>query len=366
MARGVLLAVLLLLLLVPAPGALAATVTVDCAAAATGLQPLGAAAPQATHLVQRGESLSSIARRYAVGLSDLIYLNGIRNPNLIYVGQRVQLPERLGSSPVAAPFEGIWMEGNARQGEAVTFWVQVQNASSVTGWIGEQRIEFRPLCGRWWGLAAFDAMLDEPGSYRLDVRAVGQDGATHDSRVTLTLADRWFPWSPALVYPQDRQHLLQRERVQAEHRYVDGVIAAQPSRPPLWSAPFILPLDSYVTNVFGHMGMRNGQFVGYHEGIDYRGRVGTSVLAPAPGVVILAEGLEVRGNTIFVDHGAGVVTGYFHLSQIEVASGDVVYAGQQIGQVGATGLVTGPHLHWELRVNGRWVDPLPFTRTTIP
>jgi len=81
------------------------------------------------------------------------------------------------------------------------------------------------------------------------------------------------------------------------------------------------------------------------------------VLAAASGIVVLAEELQVRGRAVILDHGAGVMSGYFHLSEIGVETGDRVSAGQVLGSVGATGLVTGSHLHWEMRVNGVAVNP---------
>jgi murein DD-endopeptidase MepM/ murein hydrolase activator NlpD len=89
------------------------------------------------------------------------------------------------------------------------------------------------------------------------------------------------------------------------------------------------------------------------------------VYCPAPGKVVLAETLQVRGNVVIVDHGRGVMSGFWHLSQINVKSGDEVWAGQVVGLVGSTGLSTGAHLHWEMRVNGVPVDPLQWAREHI-
>ncbi len=97
-----------------------------------------------------------------------------------------------------------------------------------------------------------------------------------------------------------------------------------------------------------------------HEGEDYGAVAGTPVYAPAPGGVVLADPLFVRGNAIVIDHGNGVHTGYWHLSEISVAVGESVGRGQLIGKVGSTGLSTGAHLHWELRIGGRAVDPLQW------
>ncbi len=99
-----------------------------------------------------------------------------------------------------------------------------------------------------------------------------------------------------------------------------------------------------------------------HEGEDYGAVTGTPVYAPAPGVVVLADPLFVRGNAIVIDHGNGVYTGYWHLSEFSIEVGESVETGQLIGKVGSTGLSTGAHLHRELRVGGRAVDPLQWLR----
>ena len=110
----------------------------------------------------------------------------------------------------------------------------------------------------------------------------------------------------------------------------------------------------------------NGQLAKdyYHRGVDYAGAIGSPVVAPASGRVALvgrvSQGFQVHGNTIGIDHGQGVTSTFLHLSRINVQEGDVVQAGQVIGAVGATGAVTGPHLHWGLYVQGQAVDPVPW------
>ena len=93
-------------------------------------------------------------------------------------------------------------------------------------------------------------------------------------------------------------------------------------------------------------------------GTDFAGAVGTPVVAPARGVVALVADFYLAGRAVYLDHGAGLVTGYFHLSQADVQQGDTVKAGQRIGAVGRSGRVTGPHLHWIMRYGTISVDPM--------
>ena len=112
--------------------------------------------------------------------------------------------------------------------------------------------------------------------------------------------------------------------------------------------------------------MFNGELQSRHTGLDLRGQVGAPVLAAGRGRVVLAGDFYFSGNGIFVDHGLGVHTGYFHLSEILVSEGDMVEKGDLIGRAGATGRVTGPHLHWSLWVNGTGQDAGNLLDMDIP
>jgi murein DD-endopeptidase MepM/ murein hydrolase activator NlpD len=323
------------------------------------------------YVVRYGDTLSRIAARYRVSLEMLMVANRLQNPNLIHIGQRLFIPGVTSVASVVpalpAPLEAAWIEGEVVQGEAAQVWLKVAPGTAVTGRLGDQIVPFHSYCNLLWGLVAFDALLDLPGSYSLALNVRAPDGILVPAMVPLTLRPGSYPASPVMRYPPATQRLLDdKELVRSENQRLSDLFATQPYSPPRWSGAFRLPLESYVTNVFGYMGTRDGKRVGYHEGIDFRGRVGTPIPAPAAGVVILAETLTLRGGTIFIDHGAGIVTGYFHLSEIGVQVGDNVTQGQFLGRVGATGLVTGPHLHWEMRVNGRWVNPHMMVRRSVP
>jgi murein DD-endopeptidase MepM/ murein hydrolase activator NlpD len=126
----------------------------------------------------------------------------------------------------------------------------------------------------------------------------------------------------------------------------------------MWTAPFLRPRDAVVTSRFGSGRMFNGTLTSRHLGVDFRGAQGAPVHAANRGVVALVGEFFLAGNVVYIDHGGGVVTGYFHLSKTLVAAGDSVERGQQIGLVGSTGRVTGPHLHWNARYGAVTVNPL--------
>ena len=127
----------------------------------------------------------------------------------------------------------------------------------------------------------------------------------------------------------------------------------------LWDGFFLRPTTGPITDVFGSRRSYNGgPAVGSHSGVDFGAATGTAVVAAAAGRVAHAGTLPTRGGAVYIDHGAGVYSGYCHLSRVGVRAGQMVPAGEVIGQVGATGLVTGPHLHWEVIVGGYQVDGL--------
>ena len=165
--------------------------------------------------------------------------------------------------------------------------------------------------------------------------------------------------------PPGRQSLLDPQLSQIERAKIAELRTLRsPER--RWAYPFTRPVDASVTSYYGSRRSYGWGFNSFHGGTDFRGEVGTPVLAPAAGTVVLAETLVVRGNAILIDHGWGVVSGYWHLSHIDVTVGQTVTQGMRIGALGNTGLSTGPHLHWELWVNGgavsalQWLQPDPF------
>jgi len=134
----------------------------------------------------------------------------------------------------------------------------------------------------------------------------------------------------------------------------------------LWSGPFILPANARFSTVFGTTRSYNGgPATIHHSGTDFAAQEGSSVVAAATGRVAYVGMLTTRGNSVIIDHGAGVFTAYHHLSRMDVSVGQLVAQGEQVGLVGMTGLATGPHLHWELVVGGVNVDPVSWTKPGV-
>jgi murein DD-endopeptidase MepM/ murein hydrolase activator NlpD len=147
-------------------------------------------------------------------------------------------------------------------------------------------------------------------------------------------------------------------RIDSEIARAKEVSQQSHETPRLWRGQFGLPRPSRITSRYGTTREYNGAITSRHLGTDFAGAVGQPVAAAARGVVALVGNFYLAGHAVYIDHGGGLVTGYFHLSRVKVAAGDTVRAGQVIGEVGRSGRVTGPHLHWIARYGGITVDPM--------
>ena len=154
--------------------------------------------------------------------------------------------------------------------------------------------------------------------------------------------------------PQETQERISTEAVRQRKLYNSFSNSADLSQ------GFKLPLQGITTSLFGHRRFFNGQPRSPHSGLDIAAETGTAIQAAGNATVVLADELYFNGNTLFLDHGQGLITMYCHMSRIDVTAGDVVAAGEMLGAVGQTGRVTGPHLHWSVSLNNARVDPTLF------
>lgn len=195
-----------------------------------------------------------------------------------------------------------------------------------------------------------------PGDYTLEVFANGQTiGGT-----TVSVAASEFPTEYITLPPESANLLTDTAAIEEENRTLAAIYAGfTPQR--LWAGPWGLPAQGDITQPFGLLRSINGGPLFPHSGTDIAAEAGVPVVASAGGRVAFAGPLYLRGNSVIIDHGAGVFSGYHHLSELTVSSGQPVAQGDLIGRVGSTGLVSGPHLHWEVIVHGTRVDPVLFT-----
>ncbi|MEO6184893.1 MAG: peptidoglycan DD-metalloendopeptidase family protein [Steroidobacteraceae bacterium] len=214
---------------------------------------------------------------------------------------------------------------------------------------------------RWRAVVGI-ALATKPGSYSLTVK----DAAGTTRAIPLKVADKKYV-EQKLKVPQSQVDLSPEDtaRVDAEQKRLralfDSFTAAMPA-----TLTLAQPVTGPRSSSFGLRRVFNGQSRNPHAGMDIAAATGTPIKAPADGVVVDAGNYFFNGNNLVIDHGHGFITMYCHLSAFAAKPGDKVTTGQMIGKVGATGRVTGPHLHFGVMLNGAWVDPALFLPAVKP
>ena len=216
-------------------------------------------------------------------------------------------------------------------------------------------LHFERREGRWWALGAI--AVDAPDTIPLVLRAAGATDS-----VVQAVPVRQVDWpteklTVAPRYGQEPDSAL-NARLERESALALEVSRRSHESPRLWRSGFARPRPGRVTSGFGKAREYNGQVRGRHNGTDFAGGIGTPIRATNRGVVAIVDTFYLGGRVVYLDHGAGLTSAYLHLSRADVAVGDTVERGEVIGRVGATGRVTGPHLHWIVRYGGVTVDPL--------
>jgi murein DD-endopeptidase MepM/ murein hydrolase activator NlpD len=267
----------------------------------------------------------------------------------------VALTWQLAAAP-AAPLAVTARARALRPGELVVLTIRTRTpveAVRVEAF-GRDLLPYAVDATTWRTLVGID-LSTTPGTYKI---RVASDAPAAEVTYPLTVMRKRFPTrtlsvDPAFVTPPADA----AERIARESKRL-GDIWTRTTSERLWSGTFVRPVPQPANSAFGTHSVFNGEPRSQHGGADFRSPDGTPIKAPNAGRVVLAEDLYFSGGTVVLDHGRGLFSLFAHLSAVDVAAGDLVERGQAIGLVGATGRVTGPHLHWALRVNGARVDPL--------
>ncbi len=271
-----------------------------------------------------------------------------------------------GSPPLSNSIDGQY---TGRQGQIVLVKVStVDPVTQIQGKFLGRTISFfqesRPDEPKGFvGLLGID-MQDEPGTHLLTV-TIGNGEQTRILNYAVVVAKEQFRVEH-LKLPKEKVDLDEQSLAQwkSEQQLVQEALAAD-SQIRLWQPGFVEPVNGKRTGIFGSVRIMNGQPRNPHNGEDIGAPLGTEVAATNDGVVRLAVEHVFSGKGVYLDHGLGFYSMYFHLSDVLVKEGETVKAGQVIGKVGATGRATGPHLHWGVKLNGARVNPyalldLPF------
>ena len=244
-------------------------------------------------------------------------------------------------------------------GEAVLLRVEPSApVAEVSGVAFDESIRFYQAPGGVWeGLVGID-LLVEPGDHDVALRIESAAGAAFERVYTLLVEHKAYRTRQLTVAPRYVEPPPEvTARIQREAQQQAAIFAtATPDR--LWRGPWGRPVPGQATSAFGSRSVFNGQARNPHSGADFRAAEGTPVTAPNGGRVAQSGDTYFSGGSVILDHGWGLYSYFAHLSQMLVEVGDVVESGQVVGHAGATGRVTGPHLHWTLRLNGARVDPL--------
>lgn len=204
-------------------------------------------------------------------------------------------------------------------------------------------------------LVMLPASYEKSGEFPLKVLA-GIDETT----VTVRVKDKNYPKQELTVEPKYVALSKEdQERAANEREFTLKAIKTF-SQKRMWKLPFVRPVSGDVSSEFGLERTFNGEPRSRHSGVDFRGATGTKILSVTDGIVILTGDYFFAGKFVFVDHGQGLVSAYMHMSEILAETGDKVKPGDVLGLVGATGRVTGPHLHFGLYTQGVSVDPMSF------
>ena len=379
-----------------------------------------------TEIISFGDSLRSLSRRTQVEDTQLRKLNRLVSPTELYVGISLIVPTQEAQEPLSTrmtpsagesllelairqgidpwtlaslnKLSGTWAslpgdilystgengQVNATglpsaflsasveplplvQGGTEVVRARAQEGVTLSGRLVDMPLHFFPDDGGQVALQGVHA-LREPGVYPLLMEASLPDGSRQafEQMVLVTSGgygseELYVPAEtidPAVVEPEN-QTIISIVAPATSTRYWNGIFAS----------PAVYP-DEY-TSLYGRRRIYRGLGTdlvteGFHTGLDFAGGEGLQIFAPAPGKVVFAAPLTVRGNATIIDHGWGVYSGFWHQSQIAVNVGDMVETGQVIGFVGGTGRVTGAHLHWEVWVNGVQVEPLNWLNQAYP
>jgi len=217
---------------------------------------------------------------------------------------------------------------------------------------------------KWMALVAA-GLEAKPGPYTVTMNAAGTRSKAAAS-LAIRVEPKRFETRRLKVDPQFvNPPASEIERALREQKQMAAIFAeVTPMR--LWHGAFEMPVPGEATSSFGRLSVLNGESRGRHQGADFRAATGTPVHAPNAGRVALAADLYFSGNTVILDHGLGMFSLLAHFSKLSVETGSMVARGDVLGDSGATGRVTGPHLHWALRLGPASVDPIALVAAVAP
>jgi len=372
-----------------------------------------------------GDNLASLSRRFRIPQPMLVKLNRLTSPDEVFAGANIIIPQDENNAPMAGrtvigegqslleaaaasnispwamtrsnglagswdalPGAALFFEGESTgvgetgipfiaslqidslpliQGGTAVVRVTTTEPLQLGGSLNGKSLNFFPVdqaSNSYVALQGIHAMA-KPGLAPFVLNGTAENGQTVSFQQMVLLQAGGYAQDPPLFV--DPQTIDPANTKPEDDAVAAVVVPATPTK--YWQGVFRTPVDEPVCikSWYGNRRSYNGsEFNYFHTGADYGVCANLNIYAPAPGVVVFAGPLTVRGNATYIDHGWGVYSAFFHQAEIKVQVGDRIEAGQLIGLIGATGRVTGPHLHWEILVNGVQVEPLKWLETPYP
>jgi murein DD-endopeptidase MepM/ murein hydrolase activator NlpD len=257
-----------------------------------------------------------------------------------------------------------WTAGQG-QALAMSYPAEEGVAGITVQWSGHE-VPFVRSGERWFAAVGVD-LDSKPGDHAVTVTYRYQDGRTRVVREPVIVSATKYP-TTELQVEERFVELSPEDQARADQEGAETSAIYDTFTPErYWSEGFAVPVNGAKDGRnFGHRRVFNGQPRSPHSGADLRAATGTPIHASNRGRVVLAKDLFYSGNAVFIDHGYGLYTTYLHLSEVDVEVGQMVERGQQLGLAGATGRVTGPHLHWGVRLLDARIDPFSLVRLGAP
>jgi murein DD-endopeptidase MepM/ murein hydrolase activator NlpD len=251
----------------------------------------------------------------------------------------------------------------ALQGGVLELRVPAQGLASVEGRFAGEKIPFHADgAGDFVALLGID-LEAKPGPAKVHLYAITESGARREGQIALMIKAKAFPQESFNVPPQfDALSPETLERIRAEREQFTRAFSSSASTR-IWERPFVAPVTAEISSAFGYRRIINGAPRAPHTGVDLRAPMATEVVAANHGRIALVGDFFYSGKSVVLDHGGGLYTMYFHLSEIAVEQGAEVRKGDLIALSGMSGRVTGPHLHWAARLNGARIDPFVLVQT---
>lgn len=268
-------------------------------------------------------------------------------------------------SPQASAQLEVTIAPQSVQGAVLSIQVRAPSPmTSLRGDLAGQRVNFLVDGVTGWGLVGFSP-IDRIGPRRLSLTALTTNGQTLQAAAQVDVAAGNFVLEE-ITLPPGQEDLLDPGLLQREWGQLIALASVfTPQK--RWQGLFIPPAQGPPSSPYGARRSYNGAPpIDVHFGHDIAAALGSTAITPNDGVVVFAEEWVVRGNAVVIDHGIGVFSGSYHLAELWVTAGQAVKKGDPIGMVGATGMATGPHLHWDMLVMGIHTDPLAWTSTAFP